>query len=159
MLVVLGIFLLFPSKQEQVLQSIPISKTVTQLPATTTDAITEESEAIETMEGYYVARSGRGDWENHNNEYTCDTFVIKSSGPLADYFLNMITQGNTVNVKDPQGNLMLNIELGNLSAADKAALKNSNPQNLIKLVVQKKVQVGKGVDMCFSFLNIVKVEE
>ena len=156
----LGVFWLSPSKQEQVWQPVPISETATQLPSTITDAITEESEAIEIMEGYYIARSGREAGENPDYNYTCDAFVVKSRGPLVDYFLNLYNVvGNTVNRVDSNGNLVLNLYLNNLSVADISTVKNSDAQRMIKLEVQKTIQGGKGAGPCYSFVNILKVGE
>lgn len=159
-LVVLGVFGLSPSKQEQVWQPVPISETVTQFPVTAADAITEESETIETMEGYYAVRSGRGAEENPDYTYTCDVFVVKNEGPLIDYFLNLYNVvGNTVNRVDSDGNLVLNLYLNNLSAADISTVKNSDVQHMIKLEVQKMIQWGKGASPCSSFVTILKVEK
>ena len=113
-------------------------------------------EIIADINGYYK-KSDRLNWGD--TPVQCDSFVITGGDSwFIEKYKNMVTQqGNTVNYIDESGNLVFNLELGNLPEPDKTNIVNSSQTANINLTVEEKKLNGMGVDVCFSFVEVIGV--
>lgn len=109
---------------------------------------------ITTIRGHY-AQKEKSAW---GETKTCDTLVFSGGRPeFYDRFSDMVDQGNTVNSKDDDGNLMLNLSLELLSASDQQKITSSTKDNPVDLTVFLHLPKETGAPACFSFFNILQV--
>lgn len=108
------------------------------------------------LTGYYRQYNGT-QWEWNNAPATCDSIIpTGGSQTLIDDFVALIKKGNLLN-KEIDGKLHININLADLTNAEKALLKQSSEDNPVELYVMRPVPPGRGASTCESYLTILKV--
>ncbi len=111
---------------------------------------------VASIEGYF-ARTTR---EHSGRKKDCDSFVMTGgSEALRDYFAGMVDRGNTVNSKDAEGRPVINLDLSKLDGPDKGRLQGSGSGKSAKMLVLVPIQAGSGAPECFSFVDILRVEQ
>lgn len=91
---------------------------------------------------------------------TCSVFtVLHGNNEVISYFKDQIARGNTVNRLDEIGNLVLNLDLGDItSLKHEELLLESNKQEQVSLDIKVKRPLGKGANYCQSMITIVSVQ-
>ena len=121
--------------------------------------INEESTTTAIFTGYYFSAKGVYG-EEDTGPYDCNTFVVakekNNQDPLFRYFMDLIQRANTVNKSTDNQDLILNINLDNLSLMNVKQITASTKEHPIALKVQKKVQWGQGAPPCYSFVDIIQ---
>jgi len=119
-----------------------------------------ESERGVSIKGYFF-RKNTTDWGDV--PVTCDTLVVTSINggdrSLIGEFIQWVKDGNAVNALDEKsGNLILNLDLDELSQTEKQKILSSTPQNTVELKVINTRSDGRGVPACYSFVQILEVD-
>ena len=117
----------------------------------------DQIEGYTTVKGYYRPYEYVG-WGN--TKVICDSFEIVSGSPtVLVHFRNLIDIGNTVNVLNPQGNLMLKINLKDLTVNDQVKLKASSSGNLLELLILLPKLPQTEVGDCGSVINLIGIRQ
>lgn len=120
------------------------------------ESITEDSETIGDFNGYYTTYDKYSDWDEATS--TCPALVVFSGNKeLIKYFSDMVDIGNSVNRKDVNGNLVINLDTTILDPKTLSLLQNSFKDNPITITLQKKIQKGVDAPTCYSFFKIVRI--
>jgi len=91
---------------------------------------------------------------------TCTAFtVIDGDKEFIAKYRALIDGLNTVNRYDSKGNLMLNIDLRELSLDEKKILLESTADSQISLFAKNKEPAGKDGYYCMSFIKLVSVKK
>lgn len=119
--------------------------------ATTTD--------IARFTGFYTTYEREFSYGGSEPElHVCDAFVVLD-GPddLVEKYMGMIEYGNTVQMKDSEGRLMLNIPLDALeSESRRQAILSSTESNPTEIALREKDPEGKDAPPCFSFFEFAE---
>lgn len=107
-----------------------------------------------TYEKNYIS-----DIDGEKVERTCDAFTVSTGDEnLIKPYVNRVDEGNTVNYKDKDGNLVINLDVTSLTSEELVALKNSTKNSPISITVQEKMDSPSGTsNPCYSHFNISKV--
>ena len=127
--------------------------------------ITEDSENKAQFTGFYqgktvggkvaVAGGLEGEYMNVATS-TCDSFtIISGDSALIDYFKNNIHIGNRINHLDTKSRLVVNIDMKNINADQKAEIINSSEKSPIRLILQKNVEEGRGGGVCSQSFKVI----
>ena len=117
----------------------------------------DQIEGYTTVKGYYRPYEYVG-WGNA--KVICDSFEIVNGTPIVlVHFRNLIDIGNTVNVLNPQGNLMLKINLKDLTINDQIKLKASSSGNLLELLILLPKLPQTEVGDCGSVVNLIGIRQ
>lgn len=156
----------FVQKPESVIQdqvtnpAVSSATSPTPSPANVVKVSEPESKRIVSVRGYFF-RKNTTDWGDV--PATCDTLVVASvtggDKSLIDEFIQWVKDRNTVNAMDEKsGNLILNLDLNELSQTEKQKILPSTSQNTVELKVIDTRENGRGVSACHSFVKILKVD-
>lgn len=108
------------------------------------------------LKGYYHQYQGV-DWGDV--KVTCDSLlIIGGSEKLTQHFKNLVEMHNGINAVDEKGNLLVNINLADLSNNDKQKILNSSFSNPVDVGVIRFTPRGTEANKCFSFIDIVSVK-
>ena len=118
---------------------------------------TDTPYGIKTITGYYQ-KVDKIDWGEV--EVICDTFVITDGSEVfIDKYKKLVEIGNSVNFLNNHGQIVFNIDISDLSKSDILKIHDSSKENLIELVILNPfVEGGRGVPVCYSFIDILKVK-
>jgi len=90
---------------------------------------------------------------------TCSAITVTGGDTnFIQAYKNMIIGGNSVNRLDANGNLVLNINLTDLTGAQKDLLLKLSSQKPLNLSVKARELVGRDAMYCESFIRIISVE-
>lgn len=108
------------------------------------------------LQGYYKQYDGTK-WEWGNQQVTCDSLLpTGGSEKLITEFKEFIEAGNTIN-KIIDGNLLINIDLSELTSAERTLLEQSSLSKPVEIGIVTRFSGGRGVSTCYSFFDIVSV--
>lgn len=120
-----------------------------------TENVLHTVEGFAKLKGYYETETR----DYFDKEFSCDTLVVTGgSQSLIDHFTSWIRIGNTVNSLDKEGNVVLNLDLTEISSLDNSKIKASNPNNEVELSVIRRMSEDRGAAPCESFVNIIKAD-
>lgn len=132
-------------------------------PGVSDDAPAElaDSENRAELRGYYRQEERGGSEMLDGETLTCDQFVIREGGEeFSQEYRSMIARGNTVNQLDPEGNLVLNLDLEQVNESRQAEIQATTQANPGVIELRKVDQgPGRGVGPCYSFVEIVDVPD
>jgi hypothetical protein len=139
-------------------RSTPPSQTTiipTSIPSPTPNQSSPINDQNVNVKGYYKQYQGL-DWGNI--KVACDSLLVTGGNEqLIQGFKDGINNGNTINAFDENKNLLMNIEIPeDEEIAQK--IKNSTSSNQIELTVHRKEEEGRGVNKCYSFVNIISAQ-
>ena len=107
------------------------------------------------ISGYYVSSIKKV----FDKKSTCDEFVITGGSlRLKEYFSDLVKAGNTVNRLDAEDKPVININLSNLTVAERGRLIRSTVNHSVAITVLKRTEAGAEASTCFSFVDILRVE-
>ncbi len=137
-----------PSTQDQVTDTI-----------NDVDVSEPEPEGVVSIRGYFFERTTT-DWDN--TPVVCDTLMVTEvtggEKSLVDELIQRVKDKNTVNALDEEsGNLILNLELDELSVIEKEKIVSSTLEKTVELEIVEKEGTEGEVPACYSFVNILKV--
>lgn len=125
-------------------------------PPVDTLAVEEKSTTTTAFRGYYTRREFPG--ADGIGPYTCPALAVrKTEDPLFQYFSALVIQGNTVNSLDEQGNLVMTLDMDNLSSQIVQKIVKSKREYPVEVQVQKLAQWGKDAPPCYSFVRVLSV--
>jgi hypothetical protein len=88
----------------------------------------------------------------------CSYLVVQSGDQaLTDYFGKMADDGNTINLRNDSGQLMLDIDLKDVGSVDGPKIASSTPNKPVTLLMRKQAQQPTNPDSCYSFFRILQV--
>lgn len=117
----------------------------------------EDLVGFASLQGYYKKYDGTK-WEWGNQQVSCDSLVTTGgSEKLINEFKKSIESGNTLN-KIIDDELLININLSNLTSTEKALIEQSSPTNPVEIGVIRELQAGRGVSTCYSLFGIISVK-
>ena len=109
-----------------------------------------------TLQGYYLQEQE----ESFGASKLCDNFVILTgSSMLIEAYLSLIAQGNSVNTKNDQEQVIISLDLRAISESEKTIITLSTLTHVVDLLVLSKPPEGRGVEACFSPVEILKATE
>jgi hypothetical protein len=114
-------------------------------------------EGFAKLKGYYH----QYDSIDMEKKVVCNSIIVTGgSERLIRHFNEWIAGENTINKKDKDGNLMVNIEIDNLENDIKQKITSSTMNNQIELGVIRITPVGRGgVSTCISFVDIIYAKD
>lgn len=123
-----------------------------------------QEDCLYTYDGYYQGFARlQGYHQKYETTYygepvTCDVLVTTGGNEkLVTEFRERVESGNGINaIVDDQ--LLVKINLSDLSPSEKSLLENSSESNQVELGVLKEVSTGSDAPVCFSFVDIVHVK-
>lgn len=112
---------------------------------------------VSLLRGYYSTYTAV-DWDN--NTVQCNSFTVQdSTQKLIDGFWLRKARQNGLNNINERNQLMVSIDIEDLTTELRQKILNSNENNIITLQVQSKEVKPMGVSACFSLINILDVLE
>ena len=105
------------------------------------------------FKGFY-SHYDKMDWGDVS--VTCDAFtVIDGDQNQIEYFKNKIEQRNTLNYLDPQGRLVINLDLDAVDSQTKKLITSSTSGSPVEIgIFRPDLELG-GVPACFSLIQIL----
>jgi hypothetical protein len=90
---------------------------------------------------------------------TCDMFVVmQGDGIVVDPLMDRVKAGNTINLVDVQGRLMLNLDLRGVPAVLRRRLTKSSASKPIELIAQIRQPDLNEDPRCASFIDLVAID-
>lgn len=119
------------------------------------------------LRGFYL--SVKRDWQmcdtrwgqcDHPDYKTCDMFVVmQGDSVVADPLMRRVKEGNTINLIDVQGRLMLNLDLRGVPADLRRRLTKSSASKPIELIAQiHQSEFDNRDPRCASFIDLVAID-
>lgn len=109
-------------------------------------------EGFGNIKGYYLSEQ-RTAWNETKN---CDEFVITGGNEtIANYFKDLVKQGNTVNKFNENGQVAINLNLKDLTPNQIDMIKNSKASDPVVLQIIRYTLPGKGAPVCTSMIEII----
>lgn len=116
---------------------------------------------IYTISGKYTTteKIRPSNWDDNLLEkHICDSFIVLSGDEyLIEKYKQLVKDGNTINRLDAQGRLILNLDLKPLP--QDWAIKITSSSQAITLLINEKDMEGRGVEPCYSFVDVQAVQE
>jgi hypothetical protein len=110
------------------------------------------------FEGYYSPY--RTTFFDNPNVILCDAITVTGgTKELIDDLIDWVRKKNALNRLNERQQLVLTISLANLSNLEKRLIKNSSPQNKIKLKAIRNTPQGRGAAPCEGTVDIIGVEK
>ncbi len=110
---------------------------------------------IAAVKGYYLPLERTG-W---GGDKTCDSFVVTGGSEVfASAFVSLVDSGNTVQSKNELNQPIINLALDTVDSADREKVLNSTENAQIKLVALNSSPQQRAAPVCFSFIDILKVQ-
>lgn len=107
------------------------------------------------LKGYYKKYDAT-DWGNQ--KVSCDSLLTTDGNEkLINEFRKSSESGNALN-KIIEGQLLINIDLSDLSATDKSLIEQSSLEKQVEIGVIRRFEGGMGVSTCYSLVDIISVK-
>lgn len=114
-----------------------------------------EIEGIAKLRGYFTTVKKTA-WDETAD---CSALVvIDGSRSMINYFVDLVDESNGINGKNNRGQLLLTINESDLDEQGQRLLRLSTEQRPIELTVLNPTHLGREVPVCFSFVQILKIE-